>query len=196
MQNAQHKLRMCTEAAIPLSLQKCLSDSRPFPMSIPFSSWTCHIPDTIQGLFIASVKTPGQSRTVMESLLSLVSPHSSAELSSPDPSLTSARRQQLLKESRKCNLRKDPSYPGWFYVMRALRSFLFPLRSSRVPIPPLSLKSLLDLQNLCSRGHRMHWTGGDWSLLFSPHFLNDIEAKILQVQAGICLLVPNPHLPF
>lgn len=132
----------------------------------------------------------------MDSLLSLVSPHSAAELSSPDPSLTSARSQQLLKESRKCNLRNDPSYPGWFHAMKALRSFLFPLRSFLVPILPLSLKSMLDLQNLCSRGHWMHWTGGNWSLLLSPHFLVDIEAKVLQVLAGIGFPVPNPHLPF
>lgn len=136
-------------------------------MSIPFSSWTCHNPDTIQGLFFASVKTPGQSRTGMESLLSLVSPHSAAELS-PDASPTSARRQQLLKESRKCNLRKDPSYPGWFYAMKALSSFLFPLRSFLVPMAPLGLKSLLGLQNLFSRGHGMHWTGGDWNFCSLP----------------------------
>lgn len=204
MQNAQQKkckmlnrnYRCGQKPAIPMSLQKCLSESRTFPINIPFSSWTCHIPGTIQGLFIASVKTPGQSRTIMESLLSLVSPHSAAELSSPDPSLTSARSQQLLKESRKCNLRNDPSYPGWFYAIKALRSFLFPLRSFLVPILPLSLKSWLDLQNLCLRGHWMLWTAGDWSLLFSPHFLADTEAKVLQVQAGIDLPVPNPHLLF
>lgn len=188
--------RCVQKPAIPLSSQKCLNESRPFPINIPFSSWTCRTPDTIQGLFIASVKTPGRSRTIMESLLSLVSPHSAAELSSSDPSLTSAQRQQLLKESRKCNLRKDPSYPGWVHAMKALRSFLFPLRSFLVPILPLSLKSLLDLQNPCSRGHQMHWTGGDWSFLFSPHFLAVIEAKVLQVQAGIDFPVPNPHLPF
>lgn len=189
--------RCVQKPTIPLSLQNCLSEGRLFPISIPLLSWTCHIPDTIQGLFIAFVKTPGQSRTVMESLLSLVSPHSAAELSSPDPSLTSARRQQLLKESRKCNLRKDPSYPGWFYAMKALRSFPFPLRSFLVPILPLSLKSWLDLQNLCPRGQWMHWTaGGVWNFLFSPHFLADMEAKVLQVQAGVALPVPNPHLPF
>lgn len=196
MQNAQHKLWMCTESShssVPSEMpqwQQAIPYEHPFLRLDMSHSW--HHP----GAVYASVKTPGQSRTVMKSLFSLVSPHSAAELSSPDPSLTSARRQQLLKDSRKCNLSKDPSYPGWFYVMKALRGFLFPLRSSLVPIPPLSLKSLLDLLNLCSRGHRMHWTGGDWSLLFSPHFLTDIEAKILQVQAGICLLVPNSHLPF
>ena len=36
------------------------------------------------------------------------------------------------------------------------------------------------LQDLHSRGHQLDWTGGDWSLLFSPHLLADMEAEVLQ----------------
>lgn len=40
------------------------------------------------------------------------------------------------------------------------------------------------LQDLRSRGHQLHWTGGDWSLRFSPHLLVDMEAEVLQTSSS------------
>lgn len=159
--------RCVQKPAFLLYLQKCLSESRPCPLSIPFSTWTCHNPDTIQGLFIASVKTPGQSRTVMESLLSLVSPHSAAELS-PDPSLTSARRQQLLKEMQS---EKRSILLRLVLCHESFEQFSIPIEKLSSSYGTSGSEILVGFAECVLKGP---WDALDWwglEILFSPIFL-------------------------
>lgn len=54
-------------------------------------------------------------------------------------------------------------------------------------------------QDLHSRGRQLHRTGGDWSLLFSPHLLADTETEVLQSSSSkpwSSSSWPIPHLPF